>query len=85
MHSFLSLIKAASQLGQPQSQAQPNPFLSPALQFASLLSNPLIANCLNAAQIPLNDTPFSDTNNTSDNNNSNNNLNDESDQRWVIW
>lgn len=66
MNSFLNLIKAASQLNQNPSQQQTNPFLNPALQFATLLSNPLIANCLNAAQMPMNEA-F--TINSKDNNN----------------
>ncbi len=57
MNNFLSLLKSVwPQPNQQQNanQATQNPFLSfqnPALQFASLLSNPLISSCLNNHKI----------------------------------
>lgn len=90
--SFLNLIKSVFPASQQQQQQTipNNPFsalyANPALQFASLLSNPLLANCLNS-QMPINDAknltnssdiPFS-TPNTS-----NNEINDEHDNTQPI-
>ena len=78
--SFLNLIKSVFPQQQQQAISN-NPFpalyANPTLQFASLLSNPLFANCLNS-QMPINeskslsnnsDLPFSGS--TSSNNNDN--------------